>query len=506
MSMSLARLNAAIGRINDVLCAASVLVWDSRTMLPRGGGAARAEQLATLSLLARDLLLSDETRHALDGARREVEIYSDDDPWRRAVHKVEEAIALHRRIPADLIERKTKARALGTLIWIEARANDDFASFAPALAEIVAVTRDYADAAGWSGHPYDALIGLYEPGTTFADISALLAELKLGIRPILDVALGRKRPARDFLNHPFPEEKVKAAARLLTEVLGYDYEHGRLDKTVHPFAISFTRADVRITMRLGERSFANSLFGAMHETGHGLYEQNVDPAFTRTPLTTDLVGLHAGGGASLGTHESQSRLQENHVGRSGDFWQAHFAAVKQALGGLDGIDADAFHHAVNDVSPGLIRTEADELTYDFHIMLRVELEAALLTGNLKVSDIPGAWQEAMQRQLGVMVPNDREGCLQDVHWASGSMGSFCTYTLGNVMAAQLFESAKQKGESVATALAKGDTAPLRLWLKENVWRHGKRFSRDELLIRAIGRPLEAGPYLRYLNGKYGTAA
>ena len=203
-------------------------------------------------------------------------------------------------------------------------------------------------------------------------------------------------------------------------------------------------------MRLGERSFANSLFGAMHETGHGLYEQNVDPAFTRTALTTDLIGLHAGGGASLGTHESQSRLQENHIGRSHDFWRAHFGRMKEVLGGLDGIEADAFHRAVNTVAPGLIRTEADELTYDFHIMLRVELEAALLKGDIKVADIPGAWREAMKRHLGVTVPNDREGCLQDVHWASGAMGSFCTYTLGNVMAAQLFETAKAKGEGVAS--------------------------------------------------------
>jgi carboxypeptidase Taq len=501
--MSISHLNAVIGKINDVLCAASLLVWDSRTMLPKGGGETRAGQLATLSLVARDMLMSGETLRALEGARREVEALPEDDPWRRAVRRVEEAIALHERVPAELIERKAKARALGTQIWVEARAHDDFAAFAPALTEIVAVTREYADAVGWSAHPYDVLVGLYEPGTTLADLDALFGELKRGIAPVLDAALARPRPRRDFLDEKFPEAKVHAAGRLLSETLGYDYEHGRLDKTVHPFAISFTREDVRITMRLGERSFANSLFGAMHETGHGLYEQNVDPAFTRTPLTTDLISLYAGGGASLGAHESQSRLQENHVGRAHDFWRAHFGRVKEVLGGLEGVEVDAFHKAVNAVEPGLIRTEADELTYDFHIMLRVELEAALLKGDIKVAEIPGAWNEAMQRHLGVAVPNDREGCLQDVHWSSGAMGSFCTYTLGNVMAAQLFETARAKGEGVAPALSKGDTAPLRRWLKENIWRHGKRFSRDELLTRATGRALEAEPYLRYLEGKYG---
>ncbi|MFI5012467.1 MAG: carboxypeptidase M32 [Hyphomicrobiales bacterium] len=504
--MTVSALNAAIGKINDVLCASSVLVWDSRTMLPKGGAATRAGQLATLALVARDMLMSGETRRALDGALREVEGAPENDPWRRAAERVERAIALHRRIPAELIERKAKARAIGTQIWFQARTDCDFQAFAPALAEIVSVTRDYADAIGWNQHPYDVLLGLYEPGATLAELNRLFAELKGGIKPILDRALGRPRPRRDFLDEVFPETKVHAAGRLLSETLGYDYDRGRLDKTVHPFAISFTREDVRITMRLGERSFANSLFGAMHETGHGLYEQNVDPTFTRTALTTDLMSLYSGGGASLGTHESQSRLQENHVGRSRAFWRAHFGRVKAALGGLDGVDAGAFHKAVNTVSTGLIRTEADELTYDFHIMLRVEFEAALMTGDIKVSDIPGAWNEAMKRHLDVAVPNDREGCLQDIHWSSGAMGSFCTYTLGNVMAAQLFEEANTKGDGVAPALEKGDTAPLRVWLKENVWRHGKRFSRDELLTRATGRALEAGPYLRYLDGKFGRAA
>jgi carboxypeptidase Taq len=504
--MTVSALNAAIGKINDVLCASSLLVWDSRTMLPRGGAATRAGQLATLALVARDMLMSAETRRALDGARREVEAAPQDDPWRRAVARVERAIALHERIPAELIERKARARAIGTQIWVKARADSDFESFAPALAEIVAVTRDYADAIGWTEHPYDVLVDLYEPGTTLVELNRLFAQLKGGIAPILDVALGRPLPRRDFLEEAFPEAKVQAAGRLLSETLGYDYEHGRLDKTVHPFAISFTREDVRITMRLGEKSFANSLFGAMHETGHGLYEQNVDKAFTRTALTTGLIGLYAGGGASLGTHESQSRLQENHVGRSRAFWRAHFGRVKEVLGGLDGVDADAFHQAVNTVSTGLIRTEADELTYDFHIMLRVEFEAALMTGDIKVADIPGAWNEAMKRHLGVTVPNDREGCLQDIHWSSGAMGSFCTYTLGNVMAAQLFEAATANGAGVTPALEAGDTTPLRSWLKENVWRHGKRFSRDELLTRATSRALEAGPYLRYLKGKYGQAA
>jgi len=500
--MTIAALNTAIGRINDVLSAASVLVWDSRTMLPKGGAASRAAQLATLVGVARDLLLCDATSQALDGARREVENLAEDDPWRRAVAQVDCAIALHRRIPAELIEREAKARTIGTQIWYEARERNDFALFAPALAEIVAVTREFVDAIGWTDHPYDALLDLYEPGTTLAQLRALFAELQAGLAPILDHARSLPRPRDDFLNGTFPESRVYAAGRMLAETLGYDFEHGRLDKTVHPFAISFTREDVRITMRLGDGRFANSLFGAMHESGHGLYEQNVDRAFTRTALTTELRGLYSGGGASLGTHESQSRLQENHVGRSLPFWRAHFRRVKDILGGPE-VDADTFHKAVNRISAGLIRTEADELTYDFHIMLRVELEAKLLAGDIKVADIPGAWNEAMTRYLGLVVPNDREGCLQDIHWSSGAMGSFCTYTIGNIMAAQLMEAARAQDASIAPALDDGETAPLRSWLRDNIWQHGKRFSRDELLVRATGRALEVGPYLRYLAEKFG---
>jgi carboxypeptidase Taq len=506
ISMTVVALNAAIGRINDVLCAASVLVWDSRTMLPKGGVATRAGQLATLLGVARSMLLSEETRRALDGARREVENLAEDDPWRRAVSRVDRALAFHQRIPPELIERKAKARAIGTQIWFEAREQNDFAIFAPALAEIVAVTREYVDAIGWTDHPYDALLDLYEPGTTLAGLRALFADLKAGLAPILDHALGLPRPREDFLNATFAEAKVHAAGRLLSETLGYDFDHGRLDKTVHPFAISFTREDVRITMRLGDGRFASSLFGAMHESGHGLYEQNIDPAFTRTALTTDLRNLYSGGGASLGTHESQSRLQENHVGRSLPFWRAHFGRVKNVLSGLDGVDAVAFHQAVNTVSTGLIRTEADELTYDFHIMLRVEFEARLMAGDIKVADIPGAWNEVVMQYLGLVVPTDREGCLQDIHWSSGAMGSFSTYTFGNIMAAQLMEAAREQDTTIEPAFDRGDTIPLRAWLRDNIWRHGKRFGRDELLTRATGRALEVGPYLRYLTGKFGPAA
>jgi carboxypeptidase Taq len=304
------------------------------------------------------------------------------------------------------------------------------------------------------------------------------------------------------MHRPFPAEAQRRFGERIGTAFGYDFARGRLDFTVHPFEISFTRHDVRITMRRAETFAPPAVFGAFHEVGHGLYEQNVDPAYTRTALATDLKQLYAVGGTSFGAHESQSRLWENHVGRSRPFWDLHFADLREAFApSLDDVSGEAFHRAVTAVRPGLVRTDADELTYDLHIMLRVEIEAELIGGTLKVADIPEAWNAAMRRDLGLTPPGDADGCLQDIHWSSGMFGSFCTYTIGNVMGAQLFERAMAE-EGVAEAFGRGDYAPLHAWLKEHVWRHGRRFTRDEILERATGRALEVEPYLRHLTTRY----
>jgi len=262
---------------------------------------------------------------------------------------------------------------------------------------------------------------------------------------------------------------------------------------------------VRITTRTRPDALMPALFGAMHETGHALYEQNVDPAYSGTALATDLIGMYAVGGTSFGAHESQSRLWENHVGRAWPFWRLHYAEVQAAFpDALGDVDATVFHAAINAARPGLIRTDADELTYDFHIMLRVELEARLIDGSLAVTDIPAAWAEAMLA-LGQTVPDDTRGCLQDIHWSSGMIGSFCSYTIGNVMAAQLFEAALVQVPGLQAELDKGGVALLTEWLRANVWQHGRRFTRDEILVRATGRTLTPAPYLAYLNRKFSPA-
>jgi carboxypeptidase Taq len=272
---------------------------------------------------------------------------------------------------------------------------------------------------------------------------------------------------------------------------------------VHPFEISFTRNDVRITTRYYPNFLPASLFGTMHEAGHGLYEQGIDPAYTRTTLATDLVGLYAVGGVSFGAHESQSRLWENHIGRSRRFWDLHYGMLQETFPeALGDVDVAAFHRAINRVRPGYIRVEADELTYDFHIMLRVDIETRLVDGTLKVKDLPEAWNAVIKQELGLDVPNDRLGCLQDIHWSSGQIGTFCNYTIGNVMAAQVLETARAEDPSIQASVDAGNYAPLKDWLTNNIYVHGRRFGRDELLQRITGRNLDPKPYVKYLRDKY----
>jgi len=499
-----------IGTINDVLNAVSVLQWDQRTMMPAGGVATRGKQIATLVGVARDLLLADETRRALAAASREVAAQPEDSPARRAIAQTEAAIAFHGRVPAALQKRRAELKSVANAAWIEARATSDFAAFKPYLEDVVAIARAYADAIGYAGHPYDALISTYEPGETVASLKALFAALRAGIAPALDAVRRAPEPRADFLQRDFPRERQAAFAIKLAETIGFDTRRGRLDETVHPFEISFTRNDVRITTRY-YRDFINaSLFGALHEAGHGIYEQGVDPDYTRTTLATDLVSYYAVGGVSFGAHESQSRLYENHIGRSRAFWRLHFADLRAAFPGtFDDVDAETFWRGVNRVRPGFIRVEADELTYDIHIMLRVEIEAALIDGSLAVADLPAAWNAAVKRDLGLDVPDDRRGLLQDIHWSTCQLGSFCTYTVGNVMAAQLMETVRRTRPEIPAALEAGDYAPLKAWLNDTVHRHGRRFARDELLTRATGRALDPAPYVAYLRGKaaavYGVA-
>ncbi|SFZ82558.1 carboxypeptidase Taq [Devosia enhydra] len=500
--MGYARLMETVGRVNDLLNAQSILNWDARTMMPHGGHETRSKQLATLSVLTRDLLVSDATRSALDAAEAEVASKSDDAVEKQMVAQVREAIDYHSRIPADLTRQRAELGSIGHAIWMKARSESDFASFAPHLEKTVALNREMAEAIGYSEHPYDALMYRFEPGETVASLKPLFNRLREAIIPLVR-AIGEKQPPRfDFLERDYPIETQYELGRRLSAAVGYDFERGRLDTTVHPFEVSFTRNDVRITTRYYRNYLPASLFGTLHETGHGLYEQGVDPAYTRTPFATDMVGLYAVGGVSFGAHESQSRLWENHVGRARAFWDNNFDVAKEYFPEqLGDVSVEEFWRAINRVRPGFIRVEADELTYDLHIMLRTDIEAALIDGSLKVKDLPEAWNAKIKEYLGLEVPSDAKGVLQDVHWSSGQIGTFCNYTIGNVMAGQLFETAS-KDPGIASGLANGDYEPLRHFMVENIHQHGRRYSRDTLLVRTTGRTLDPEPYVAYLTKKY----
>ena len=491
-----------MGQVNDLLNAKSILNWDARTMMPPGGAATRAKQVSTLSGMARDLLVSDDTRRLLDGAEAEVAALGPDGVEHAICAQTRDAIAYHLRIPGDLVRRQTEMGSIGQDIWARARAASDFAAFAPHLEQTVALNREMAEHIGYSGHPYDALMHRFEPGETVATLRPLFDALRAGMLPLLRAIAQKDQPRIDFLQRSFPADRQLAFGQMMAERVGYDLHRGRLDTTVHPFEVSFTRNDVRITTRVNENWMPACLFGSLHEAGHALYEQYSDPAFVRTPLATDLVSLYAVSGVSFGAHESQSRLFENHVGRSREFWQLNFATAQAAFPDqLADIDADTFWRGVNRVAPGLIRVEADELTYDFHIMLRVDIEAALIDGSLAIRDLPEAWNAKIKEYLGLDVPNDAQGVLQDVHWSSGQIGTFCNYTIGNVMSGQLYEVATQDA-AVAQGMAAADYAPLRNWMTDHVHRHGRRHTRDELLVKATGRKLDPAPYIAHLSAKY----
>lgn len=486
------------GKVNDVLCAVNALQWDARVMMPKGGAETRGQQIATLKGMARQMILAPEMGAAAEAALEQAKTEID----RRAALAMLEARAYHSRIPAALLQAQSEQAALANAAWVEARAKADFGIFRPYLERAVALARETAQALGYDRHPYDPMVDLFEPGETSASLTALFDTLRNGIRPILDVAMGRPEPRRDFLFRDYPAALQQQFCREIAAAVGYDFTRGRLDTTVHPFEISQTRNDVRITSRWMPNYLPMSIFGTLHESGHGLYEQGIAPALTRTANTMDLRGLYAVGGTSFGMHESQSRLIENHVGRSPAFWAVHFDRLRDTFPEqLADVTEQEWLAAINSVRPGFIRIEADELTYDMHIMLRVRIEMALLDGTLKAADVPGAWAEEMRKDLGLTVPDDAQGCLQDVHWSQNYFGSFPTYTIGNLTAARLFARLRQD-EDISAALERADYAPLHAALGAQVWRHGRSRSRAEILESAAPEISEVDAYLAHLSERF----
>lgn len=493
------RLKARLKEITNIGKAAAVLDWDQSTYMPPGGASARAEQLATLRTIAHRTFVDDETLRLLDAAEREVEgaRLPPDDADRALLRVARRDYENETRLPSAHVEELARVGALAYDAWTSARANDDFAAFAPWLQKSMDLARKTADYLGYDQHPYDALLRLNEPGMTYERLHALFKELRAGIAPLVRAVVERADRVDDVVLHRSYDEQ--AQLRFSEDVVrrfGYDFSRGRLDLTVHPFETSFSIDDVRITTRVSPTFLQMNLMGVMHESGHGMYEQGIDHALEGTPLAH---------GTSGGVHESQSRLWENVVGRSPAFWEYWTPLAQQAFPEqLAGVDVETLWRAFNKAQPSLIRVEADELTYNLHIMARFKLENELLEGRLAVADVPEAWNAAMQDYVGITPPNNREGCLQDVHWSSGYVAGFPSYTIGNVLSVQFYEAAVRSVPSIPDDIARGEFAGLLGWLQQNVYRYGRIYDPDDLVARATGRPMEAGPYLAYLREKFGA--
>jgi carboxypeptidase Taq len=486
----LTTLRDRLALVADLNASAALLEWDQETYMPPAGGEARAQQLATLKTLAHEHFTDDATGSLLDGLDGEVE----DDTDRALVHVARRDFDRATKLSADFVARFTRAKARAMEAWKEARADNDFAHFAPHLQEIVDLSLEQAETVGYEDRRYDALLDEYEPGMTWAEVDAVFRDLRAALVPIVAAIADADAPPNAFLHQPYDEDRQWAFGLDVIRAFGYDLDRGRQDRSAHPFSTSFAVTDCRITTRIAERFFSAGFFGTLHEAGHALYEQGVDPALARTPLAS---------GTSLGMHESQSRLWENLVGRSRTFWRWAYPTLQSTFPGpLGKVAEDDFYRAVNRVEPSPIRVEADEVTYNLHIMLRFDIEAQLIDGSLKVDDVPDAWNAGMEDLLGFAPASDADGCLQDIHWSLGALGYFPTYSLGNLMSVQLFDAAERDLGPQGERFERGEFGPLLGWLREHVHRFGRARSADRILRDTTGESLRAEPWLDYVRAKF----
>ena len=496
-------LPARLLEIQHISSAAALLEWDQETYMPPGSGLARADQLATLHGLAHDKLVAPDIERLLmqwvDPATGEA-IDSPGDSWdepsRALLREVWRDFSRAKKLPSEFVRRLRRECSLAQQVWSDARAKSDFPRFLPNLRTVVSLKQEEAQYLGYTDSPYDALLDTYEAGMTVAQLQPLFAAIQARLVPLLrEVMTSPARIDETLLTRSFDPGRQLEFGKLVLGAMGYDFNSGRLDLSAHPFTTSFHPSDVRVTTRVHEREFTACLFSCIHEGGHGLYDQGLDPERYGTPLGEPL---------SLGIHESQSRLWENCVGRSRAFWKCFYPYLQQFFPEqLDGIELEGFYAAINRVKPSLVRVEADELTYNLHIMLRAEIEQDLIEGRTRVEDLPEIWNDKMSSYLGVMPDRDADGVLQDVHWSLGAMGYFPTYTLGNLYAAQFYDQARRELPNLDSEIEAGRLTVLKKWLNQKIHRWGRTFTVDQLVRRVTGGSLNPEPFLSYLEDKFG---
>jgi len=490
----LSQLKSIVNQFSDLVSVKGLLHWDLETIMPSGGSAGRGHQLAAVTRIAHETITSDEVGQLLEQLLPYAEQINPDSDDARFIQVTDRLFKKRSLVPASLMAEVAKAASDAHPVWVKARESADFASFESSLENILRLKRQYAAHFQPYEHVYDPLLDDFEPGLLTADVQSIFSALRPRQVELLRAISEREQVDDSFLHQHFNEaDQWKFGVGVITDY-GYDWNHGRQDKSAHPFTQDIGIGDVRITTRVLENYFPSAFFSTTHESGHGMYCQGIDQNLARTPLAK---------GASLAIHESQSRMYENVIGRSMPFWSHYYPRLQEIFSTqLGEVSIDAFYKAINKVEPSLIRVEADEATYNMHIMLRLELEIALVDGSLEVKDLPEAWNAGMQDYLGLTPPDDGLGVLQDVHWSHASIGYFSTYALGNLISAQLWERMLDDVPDVAIQIEQGDFEAITSWMRDKVHCHGAKFQPQELVQRITGSKIDQEPYLRYLTKKY----
>lgn len=491
MQDKLNELKSILAEVHDLNRAAAVLSWDQNTYMPRGGAEARGNQMGTLGKLAHRAFTDEKVGKLLEELKDAFPADSDEAAIIRVTRRDYDKAT---RVPSEFVVEQAQVTAAAHEGWMEARQKSDFSIFEPHLAKVLDLTKRYVEFFPKADHPYDTLFDDYEPGMKTAEVQAIFAELRKKQVRLLQAIAEKKQVNDSFLHKKYPEAKQKVFGEKVIAAFGFNPNVNRQDKAPHPFCTSFSINDVRITTRYNEKFLNTAIFGSMHETGHALYDGGFHPSMERTPLAN---------GASLGVHESQSRMWENLVGRSFAFWEHFYPELQKTFPSqLGNVKLRDFYKGINKVEPSLIRVEADEATYNMHIMLRLEIEIAMVEGSVELKDLPALWNAKMKEYLGVTPPNDAQGVLQDIHWSFGGIGYFSTYSLGNLISAQLWEKINSEITDLPDQIRNGKFDALLGWLRANIHVHGRKYEPQELVQKVTGSKIDPAPYLRYLETKF----